>query len=154
PDELSENMKYLDKLGSPETYNHYPIGWTMAFNTPFKLWKRHSWNGGICDPLIVHWPKGIKAKGEVRDQYTHCSDVVPTIYECLGVEPPDEIKGYPQHPLEGLSFKYSFDNAKAPTQKETQYYVMLGTRGIWHQGWKADAMHPAAPGNWSHFTSD
>ena len=73
----------------------------MAFNTPFKLWKRYSWNGGICDPMMVHWPKGIKAKGEVRDQYTHCSDIVPTVYDCLGIELPAEVKGYTQWPLEG-----------------------------------------------------
>jgi arylsulfatase len=126
----------------------------MAFNTPFKLWKRYSWNGGICDPMMVHWPKGIKAKGEVRDQYTHCSDVVPTIYDCLGIELPAEVKGYTQWPLEGASFKYSFDDAKAATQKDTQYYVMLGTRGVWHKGWKADTIHPSAPGDWSHFTED
>jgi arylsulfatase A-like enzyme len=153
-DDIDENMKYLDRLGSPDTYNHYPIGWSMAFNTPFKLWKRHSWNGGICDPMIVHWPSGIKAKGELRDHYTHCSDIVPTVYDCLDLEPPDVVKGYTQWALEGTSFKYSFDDADAPCQKDTQYYVMLGTRGIWHQGWKAEAMHPAAPGNWSHFTED
>ena len=79
---------------------------------------------------------------------------MPTVYECLGLEPPEEVKGYTQWPLEGTSFKYSFDDADAPCQKDTQYYVMLGTRGIWHEGWKADAMHPAAPGNWSHFTED
>ena len=154
PDSMEDNLKLLDKLGSEETYNHYPTGWAMAFNTPFKLWKRYSWNGGICDPMMVHWPKGIKAKGEVRDQYTHCSDVVPTIYECLGIELPAEVKGYTQWPLEGTSFKYSFDDAKAATQKDTQYYVMLGTRGIWHKGWKADTIHPSAPGDWSHFTED
>ena len=153
-DDIDENMKYLDRLGSPDTYNHYPIGWSMAFNTPFKLWKRHSWNGGICDPMIVHWPSGIQATGEVREQYTHCSDIVPTVYECLGLEPPTEVKGYTQWPLEGTSFKYSFDDVDAPCQKDSQYYVMLGTRGIWHRGWKAEAMHPAAPGNWSHFTED
>ena len=101
----------------------------MAFNTPFKLWKRYSWNGGICDPMIVHWPQGIKAKGEVRDQYTHVSDIVPTVYDCLGIELPAEVKGVTQWPLEGQSFRYSFEDAKAPTQKDTQYYVMLGTRG-------------------------
>ena len=154
PDSMEDNLKHLEDLGSENTYNHYPTGWAMAFNTPFKLWKRYSWNGGICDPMMVHWPKGIKAKGEVRDQYTHCSDVVPTIYDCLGIELPAEVKGYTQWPLEGQSFKYSFEDAKAPTQKDTQYYVMLGTRGIWQQGWKADTIHPSAPGNWSHFTED
>jgi arylsulfatase A-like enzyme len=154
-DDITENMRYLDVLGSPDTYNHYPIGWSMAFNTPFKLWKKYSWNGGICDPMLVHWPNGIRARGEVRDQYTHCSDVAPTVYECLGIEPPEQVKGYTQWPLEGTSFRYSFDDANAPTRKDTQYYVMLGTRGIWHQGWKADTVHPSAAGiPWSHFTED
>jgi arylsulfatase len=152
-DDIHENEQYVDVLGSPATYNHYSTGWAMAFNTPFKMWKRYSYNGGICDPMIVHWPTGIKAKGENRDQYTHCSDVVPTIYECLGMELPEEVKGYTQWALEGTSFKASFDKADAPS-KQTQYYVMLGTRGIWHEGWKADTVHPAAPGDWSHFTAD
>ena len=95
--------------------------------------------------MIVHWPKGIKAKGEVRDQYTHVSDIVPTVYDCLGIELPPVVKGYTQWPLEGQSFKYSFDDAKAPTQKDSQYYVMLGTRGIWRQGWKADTVHARRP---------
>ena len=153
PDDIHENQQYVELLGSPDTYNHYAVGWAMAFNTPFKMWKRYSYNGGICDPLIVHWPAGITSKGEVRHQYTHCSDVVPTIYECLGIELPDEVKGYKQWDLEGTSFKASFDDGEAPS-KETQYYSMLGTRGIWHKGWKADTVHPAAPSDWSHFTQD
>ena len=128
-------------LGSPETYNHYSTGWAFAFNTPGKMFKRHTWEGGVADPMVVHWPKGIKAKGEIRDQYTHVSDIVPTVYECLGIEPPETVKGYTQWPLEGTSFKYSFDDAKAKTQKASQFYVMLGTRAIWRDGWKADA-HP------------
>jgi arylsulfatase len=154
PDDIKDNLKYLDVLGTPATYNHYPIGWATAFNTPFKLWKRYAYNGGICDPMMVHWPKGIKAKGEVRQQYTHCSDVVPTVYECLGLDPPEQVKGYTQWPLEGTSYKYSFDDAKAPTVKQTQYYQMLGTRAIWHQGWKADVVHASAPSDWSHFAQD
>jgi arylsulfatase A-like enzyme len=154
PDDIQDNLKYLDVLGTTATYNHYPTGWAMAFNTPFKLWKRYAYNGGICDPMMVHWPKAIKARGEVRHQYTHCSDVVPTVYECLGLEPPEEVKGYTQWPLEGTSYKYSFDDAQAATVKETQYYVMLGTRAIWHQGWKADVVHAAIPSDWSHFVED
>jgi arylsulfatase len=152
-DDIAENAKYLDVLGSPDTYNHYPIGWATAFNTPFKLWKRYSYNGGVCDPMIVHWPHGIAAKGELRHQYTHCSDVVPTVYECLGIEPPDEVKGYTQWDLEGSSFRSSFEDPGAPS-KDTQYYVMLGTRGIWHRGWKAETVHPPAPSDWGHFTAD
>jgi arylsulfatase A-like enzyme len=153
PDDIKENVAKIDDLGTEKTYNHYALGWATAFNTPFKLWKRYSWNGGICDPMIVHWPKGMKAMGELRHQYTHCSDVVPTVYEALGIELPEEVKGYTQWPLEGTSFLESFDDAKAPS-KETQYYVMLGTRGIWHKGWKANSVHASAPGDWGHFVED
>jgi arylsulfatase A-like enzyme len=153
-DDMAENLKYVDVLGSPETYNHYSTGWAFAFNTPCKLFKRHTWEGGVADPMVVHWPKGIKAKGELRDQYTHCSDIVPTVYECLGIEPPEEVKGYTQWPLEGTSFQYSFDDAQAPTQKPSQFYVMLGTRAIWRDGWKAEAIHAGAPAGWSHFAED
>ena len=153
-DEMKDNLAKLDVLGSPETYNHYSTGWAMAFNTPCKMFKRHTWEGGVADPMIVHWPAGIKARGELRDQYAHCSDVVPTVYECLGIEPPEEVKGYTQWPLEGTSFRYSFDNAAAKTQKPSQFYVMLGTRAIWRDGWKADALHAGAPADWSHFASD
>jgi hypothetical protein len=126
----------------------------MAFNTPFKLFKRDTWEGGVCDPLIVHWPKGIKAKGELRDQYNHCIDIVPTVYECLGIELPQEVKGYTQWRLEGTSFRYSFDDATATTQKPSQFYVMLGTRALWRDGWKVDAIHAGAPSDWGHFTQD
>jgi arylsulfatase A-like enzyme len=153
-DEMKDNLAKLDVLGSPETYNHYSTGWAMAFNTPCKMFKRHTWEGGVADPMIVHWPAGIKARGELRDQYAHCSDVVPTVYECLGIEPPEEVKGYTQWPLDGTSFRYSFDNATAKTQKPSQFYVMLGTRAIWRDGWKADALHAGAPADWSHFAAD
>ena len=141
-------------LGSPETYNHYSTGWAFAFNTPCKMFKRHTWEGGVADPMVVHWPKGIKAKGEIRDQYAHCSDIVPTVYECLGIEPPEVVKGYTQWPLEGTSFRYSFDDAKAKTKKPSQFYVMLGSRAIWRGGWKATALHAGAPSDWSHFAED
>jgi len=153
-DEMTDNMKLLDALGSPDTYNHYSTGWAWAFNTPCKMFKRHTWEGGVADPMIVHWPKGISAKGEIRDQYTHCSDVVPTVYECLGIEPPAEVKGYTQWDLEGTSFRYSFDDATSETQKPSQFYVMLGTRAIWRDGWKAEALHAGAPSDWSHFAED
>src|SRR5262249_55702981 len=79
PDDLKENLKYLDTLGSVETYNHYPTGWAAAFSTPFQMFKRYSYAGGTCCPMVIHWPKGIKAKGEVRNQYCHSVDIVPTI---------------------------------------------------------------------------
>ena len=153
-DTAADNLAKLDVLGSPETYNHYSTGWAFAFNTPTKMFKRHTWEGGVADPMVVHWPKGIKAKGEIRNQYAHCSDVVPTVYECLGIELPEVVKGYTQWQLDGTSFKYSFDDGKAKTQKPSQFYVMLGTRAIWRDGWKAESLHPGAPSDWSHFAED
>jgi arylsulfatase len=152
PDDLEENLRYLDDLGSTKTYNHYPTGWAWAFNTPFKLWKRYNFEGGTADPLVVSWPKGIAARGEVRGQYNHATDIVPTIYDCLGVELPDVVKGFPQVPLEGVSFRSTFDDANAPTTKETAFFSMLGSRALWHKGWKAVAVHPtiAGGGNFEH----
>ncbi|MFF4455199.1 arylsulfatase [Streptomyces goshikiensis] len=152
-DDLAENLAMLDKLGGVETYGHYPNGWAMAFNTPFKMWKRYSFNGGTCDPCVISWPAGIAARGEVRDQYHHAVDIVPTVLDCLGLELPATVKGYPQIPLQGLSMRYSFDSAALPSAKSTQFYSMLGTRGIWHQGWKAVTTHPAISG-WSDFHKD
>jgi len=152
PDTIEENLKQLDELGGTRTYNHYPTGWAWAFNTPFKMWKRYSsFRGGTADPLLICWPKGIQAAGEIRPQYAHAIDIVPTLYEALGVEMPEEVNGYTQKPLEGTSLAYSFDNAEAPTQKETQFYSMLGTRAVWHKGWKAATAVPAAPDSWGDF---
>ncbi len=96
PDDMAENLTMLDELGGPMTYNHYPNGWAMAFNTPFKMWKRYEFNGGTTDPCIISWPQGIKAQGELRDQYHHAVDLVPTILDALGVEPPEAIGGHVQ----------------------------------------------------------
>ena len=154
PDDLSENMKYLDALGGPDTYNHYPTGWAVAFSTPFQMFKRYSqYAGGTCDPLVIYWPKGIKAKGEVRDQYHHSTDIVPTILDVVGLEMPKEYRGVEQYPLNGISMRYTFESAKAPTRKKRQYYAMLGTRGIWQDGWKAAAMHAPISGA-GHFDKD
>ena len=88
PDDIEANMAMIDKLGSPETYNHYPTGWAAAFSTPFRMFKRYTYQGGVADPLVISWPKGIKARGEVRHQYHHATDIVPTILDCSGVEMP------------------------------------------------------------------
>jgi len=142
PDDIQDNLAMLDKLGSPDTYNHYPTGWATAFSTPYRMFKRYSqYAGGTADPMIIHWPKGFKARGEIRHQYHHCTDVVPTILECCGVKMPEVVDGVKQSPLAGVSMRYSFDGAEAPTRKETQYYELLSTRGIWHRGWKASAEH-------------
>lgn len=154
PDNLEDNMKHLDVLGSEKTYNHYCTGWAMAFNTPFKMWKRYSgYEGGTADPCIVAWPKGIKARGEIRHQYTHAIDIVPTLYDCLGIDPPEQVKGYTQSPIEGISFRSALDDGNAKTGKEMQYYSMLGTRGIWYKGWHANTRHAALSG-WGKFEND
>lgn len=147
PDELAENLKYLSTLGGPDTYNHYPTGWAVAFSTPFQMFKRYSqFAGGTCCPLVIHWPKGIRARGEVRDQYHHSTDIVPTILDVVGLEMPKVYRGVEQYPLNGVSMRYSFDNADAPTIKKRQYYAMLGTRGLWQEGWKVSALHAPLSG--------
>jgi arylsulfatase A-like enzyme len=152
PDTIEANMKYLDVLGSPLTYNHYPTGWAWAFNTPFKMWKRYSnYQGGTADPLIVSWPAQIKKPG-IRTQYQHAIDIVPTIYDCLGVEMPEVYRGATQIPLEGESFKATFHDPLAKG-RETQFYSMLSTRGIYHDGWKAASVTPATPDGWADFTN-
>ncbi len=154
PDSLEENLQYLDTLGSTETYNHFPTGWATAFSTPFQMFKRYSqYAGGTCDPLIVHWPNGIKAKGEMRHQYHHATDIVPTILDVTGLEMPAVYRGVEQYPLNGVSMRYSFDQAHAPTTKKRQYFSMLGTRGIWADGWKASAVH-APISNKGNFDKD
>ena len=153
PDTVEANMPLLDDLGSPKTYNHYPNGWAMAFNTPFKMWKRYEFNGGTSDPCIISWPAGMKAKGEIRDQYHHAIDIVPTILDAVGVGTPQTIKGHVQSDFDGVSMRSSFDDAKAPTTRTTQFYSMLGSRAIWHDGWKAVTNHPTIAG-WSHFNDD
>jgi arylsulfatase A-like enzyme len=141
PDDIEQNLEMIDELGGPNTYNHYPTGWAAAFCTPFRMFKRYTYQGGVCDPLVISWPAGIKARGEVRNQYHHCTDIVPTILDCCGVPMPDVVNGVEQHPLSGVSMRYSFANAEAPTTKGTQYYEMVGQRGIWHEGWKAVTEH-------------
>ena len=153
PDDIEENLKYLDELGSPATYNHYPVGWAWAFNTPFKMWKRYNFEGGVADPMIVSWPAGIKTKGELRHQYNHATDVAPMIYDCLGLEMPEVVKGFTQIPLEGVSFRSTFESDDVPTPKETGFFSMLGSRAIWHKGWKAVSVHPTIAG-WGNFEHD
>jgi len=149
-DTIEEALKYEDVLGTPKTYNHYPTGWAWAFNTPFKMWKRYaSYQGGTADPMIVSWPAQITETG-IRTQYTHAVDIAPTIYDLLGIEMPEVVNGFTQYPLEGESFSASLHDADA-AGKQTQFYSMLGTRGIYHGGWKASSVTPAAPGAWGDF---
>jgi arylsulfatase A-like enzyme len=154
-DTVEESLRFYDNLGGTETYNHYPIGWAMAFNTPYKLYKRYaSHEGGIADTAIISWPNGIAAHGEVRDAYINVCDITPTVYDLLGITPPDTVKGIAQKPLDGASFKAALADPNADTGKDTQFYTMLGTRGIWHEGWFANTVHAATPSGWSHFDKD
>jgi arylsulfatase A-like enzyme len=153
PDDLQQNLAMIDELGGPKTYNHYPNGWAMAFNTPFKMWKRYEFNGGTADPCILSWPAGLGHGGEVRHQYHHAIDIVPTILDCLAVQPPETIKGHVQSRFDGASMRYCFEDPSAPSARPTQFYSMLGSRGIWHEGWKAVTTHPTVSG-WSHFNDD
>jgi arylsulfatase A-like enzyme len=142
PESLEENLKALDELGGPKYFNHYSWGWTFAGNTPFRRWKRETYRGGVSDPFLIQWPKGIKAKGEIRKQFAHAIDMMPTVLECLGIDPPEQIRGVTQSPIEGMSFKYSFDDANAATRHETQYFEMFGHRSIYHKGWRAVCPYP------------
>jgi arylsulfatase A-like enzyme len=112
-DTLEANLAQIDDLGGPLTYNHYPTGWAMAFNTPFKMWKRYEFNGGTSDPCIISWPAGSPARGEIREQYHHAVDIVPTLLDMLDVEAPDTIKGHTQSHLDGMSMRPSLTEATA-----------------------------------------
>jgi arylsulfatase A-like enzyme len=137
PDDLQQNLAAIDDIGGPKYFNHYPWGWAHAGNTPFRRWKRETYRGGVSDPFIVCWPKGIKARGEIREQYCHAIDMVPTVLAALDIEPPTQIRGVTQSPLQGFSLKSSFDDAKAPALHVTQYFEMFGHRSLYHDGWRA-----------------
>jgi arylsulfatase A-like enzyme len=153
PDDLAANLAQIDELGGTKTYNHYPTGWAMAFNTPFKMWKRYEFNGGTADPCIIAWPKGMQSRGQVRHHYHHAIDIVPTILDALGVELPETIKGHSQVPFDGVSMRYSFDDPSGLSHRQTQFYSMLASRSIWHDGWKAVTNH-AQGAEWGHFSED
>jgi arylsulfatase A-like enzyme len=139
---VASQLKRLDEFGGPMSYNHFAVGWAIAGNTPFQWCKQMaSFFGGTRDPLIVHWPKGIKAKGEVRTQFHHVIDICPTVLEAVGVPQPDIVNGIKQKPIEGVSILYSFDDAKAKDQRTTQYFEMFGNRAIYHEGWTACVQH-------------
>jgi len=135
-------MARLDKLGGPESYNHYAVGWAHALNTPYQWTKQVAshW-GGTRNGTIIHWPKGIKGKGELRSQFHHVIDVAPTILELAGLPQPLSVNGVQQHPIEGVSMAYSLNDAKASERHETQYFEMFGNRGIYHKGWTAVTRH-------------
>ncbi|WP_192356567.1 arylsulfatase [Mesorhizobium mediterraneum] len=135
-------MERLDKLGGPDSYNHYAVGWAHAMNTPYQWTKQVAshW-GGTRNGTIVHWPNGIAGKGEIRSQFHHVIDVAPTILEAAGLPQPQAVDGVAQMAIEGVSMLYSFNEAKAAERHETQYFEMFGNRGIYHKGWTAVTRH-------------
>jgi arylsulfatase len=142
PEDLAENLARIDDLGSPRAYNHYPWGWAWAGNTPLKRWKRETHEGGVCDPLVIHWPARLGQPGETRHQYVHAVDVLPTLLELIGIEAPEQIAGAVQSPIEGISFAETLADVSAPSRHMTQYYEMLGSRALYHDGWKAVVFRP------------
>ncbi|MGD9753472.1 MAG: arylsulfatase [Acidimicrobiia bacterium] len=144
PEQLEENLRRIDDLGTPRASNHYPWGWAWAGNTPFKRFKRDTHEGGVCDPLIVHWPARLGRPGETRHQYAHAIDILPTVLELVGVEAPTHLDGIEQAPFEGFSLAASMTAPTGPSPHTTQYYEMLGSRAIYHDGWKAVVYHPPA----------
>jgi N-sulphoglucosamine sulphohydrolase, C-terminal len=139
---VAEAVERIDELGGPGVHNNYPWGWTVAGNTPFRRWKREVHEGGVADPLVVSWPARIGPRGEVRRQYVHAVDLAPTVYDVLGVDPPAEIDGVAQSPIDGVPFTRTFDDASAPSGRDTQYFEMFGCRALYHDGWKAVVYHP------------
>ena len=144
-------LSKLDKFGSPDAYNHYAVGWAWAMDTPYQWTKQIAshW-GGTRNGTIVHWPKGIKEKGGIRNQFCHVIDVAPTILEAACIPEPTIVNGVMQSPYEGKSMLYSFGDAKALERREVQYFEMLGNRGIYYKGWSAVTKHrtpwiPTAP---------
>jgi arylsulfatase len=133
---------HLEQLGGPESYNHFAVGWAHAMDTPYQWTKQVAshW-GGTRNGAIVHWPRGIQAKREIRQQFHHLIDVVPTILEVSGLPQPISVNGVQQMPLHGVSMAYSFDQADAPEQHETQYFEVFVNRGIYHRGWTAVTRH-------------
>jgi len=144
PESMDDNIAAIDEWGGPRTYNHYSWAWAWAGNTPFRLWKRYTWLGGVRTPLVVHWPEGVAARGQIRPQFVHAIDLMPTVLDAVGVEPPSVVDGVTQQRIDGASIRSTFDDGEAPDPRDTQYFEMLGSRSIFHAGWKATTDHISA----------
>ncbi len=158
-EKLKRNIADIDLIGTPASNVNYPTGWSQAANTPFRYHKADAnGEGGSHNPLIVFWPKGIKEKGGIRNQYTHITDILPTTLELTGIKAPELINGYKQDPFEGVSFATSIADAKATSQHTVQYYEINGSRAIYKDGWKAGAWHekgkPFNEDKWELFKLD
>jgi arylsulfatase len=138
---LEDNLAHYDDWGGFSTYNHYSWAWAWAGNTPHKLWKRYTWLGGTRTPLIVHWPRGIAERGTIRSQFCHVIDLAPTILAAVGLEMPDAVDGVLQQVVDGHSLIGALEDPAAGEVHTTQYFEMLGSRSIYHEGWKATTNH-------------
>jgi arylsulfatase len=143
-EDTAYGLEHLDTIGSAHSFPHYPMGWAQVSNTPLKWFKKNTHGGGIRAPLIVHWPDRIRARGEIRHQYHHVIDVLPTLLDAGGMQAPRSYRGVEQLPMHGISMTYTFDpvdGPDAPTRKTVQHFEIVGDRAIWHEGWKAVARH-------------
>ncbi|MGH9789410.1 MAG: arylsulfatase [Candidatus Acidiferrales bacterium] len=148
PEDFNVVKSKIDELGGPMQYNHYPIGWAHAMDTPFQWTKQiASHFGGTRNGLVISWPARIKDAGGIRTQWHHVVDIMPTILESAGFQAPTVINGVPQKPVEGVSMVYSFEDAKAPSRRKTQYFEMFGNRAIYNDGWVAATTPVAVPWN-------
>lgn len=143
PMSVDEMLADYDRIGGHDTDVHYPAGWGMAGNTPFRRWKRDTHRGGNTDPLLVRWPAALREGGAIRSQYLYVTDIYPTVLEAAGIAPPRVVQGAAQQPLSGVSFLQTIRDAAARTGRTVQYYEMLGSRAIWSQGWTAVSWHRA-----------
>jgi arylsulfatase A-like enzyme len=143
-DDIDDTLGRLDDLGGFRAYNHYAGRWAWAGNTPLRLWKRYTWLGGVRTPLIARWPRGFAGGGEIRSQFCHAVDLMPTVLEAAGVEVPASLDGVHQQPLDGRSLLPVFRDGGAPAPRRTQYFEMLGSRALYHDGWKATTDHVGA----------
>jgi len=141
---LGEKLAHLDGLGGPLSYPHYAAGWAVAGNAPFRYGKQVASDfGGNQNPMVIHWPRRIRAKGEIRSQFHHVIDIAPTVLESAGLPEPRRVNGTPQSPMEGVSLQYTFDDPQAPSRHRVQYFEIGGNRGVYQDGWFAGAVHRA-----------
>ena len=141
PEKWEENLKAIDDLGGPKYFNHFPSAWAHAMDTPFQWTKQvASHFGGTRNPMIVSWPGHINDRGGLRGQFIHVIDIVPTLYELIGIMPPLMLNGVEQKPIEGISFAYTFNDSTAKSRRTTQYFELGVNRGIYHNGWMASAV--------------
>ncbi|MDG2003220.1 MAG: arylsulfatase [Novosphingobium sp.] len=145
PASLEENLPFFEEWGGPGTYPHYSYGWAVAGNTPFRYFKHATFEGGTRVPLVIAWPKGIAGRDELRSQFTHVSDIAPTILDAAGVKLAERVNNVVQSPMEGVSFTYSFAAPQAPTRKKAQYFEMFGNKGLWADGWTIVTSHRLEP---------